>query len=52
MKAGWQTKSLGDFCTVIGGKNYLTDVATAETLLRLVQSAPSPKTEPRPASRW
>ncbi|MBI2748588.1 MAG: Bro-N domain-containing protein [Burkholderiales bacterium] len=28
------------------GKNYLTDVATAETLLRLVQSAPSPKAEP------
>lgn len=25
------------------GKNYLTDVATAETLLRLVQSVPSPK---------
>ena len=28
------------------GKNYLTDVATAETLLRLVQSVPSPKVEP------
>lgn len=28
------------------GKNYLTDVATAETLLRLVQSIPSPKAEP------
>ena len=28
------------------GKNYLTDVATAETLLRLVQSIPSPKVEP------
>ena len=28
------------------GKNYLTDVATAETSLRLVQSVPSPKTEP------
>lgn len=27
------------------GKNYLTDVATAETLLRLVQSIPSPKAE-------
>lgn len=27
------------------GKNYLTDVATAETLLRLVQSVPSPKAE-------
>ena len=25
------------------GKNYLTDVATAETLLRLVQSVPAPK---------
>lgn len=28
------------------GKQYLTDVATAETLLRLVQSIPSPKAEP------
>ncbi len=28
------------------GKWYLTDVATAETLLRLVQSVPSPKAEP------
>jgi DNA-damage-inducible protein D len=28
------------------GKNYLTDVATARTLLRLVQSIPSPKAEP------
>jgi hypothetical protein len=28
------------------GKNYLTDVATAETLLRLVQSVSSPKAEP------
>ena len=28
------------------GKAYLTDVATAETLLRLVQSVPSPKAEP------
>ena len=28
------------------GKNYLTDVATAETLLRIVQSVPSPKAEP------
>jgi hypothetical protein len=28
------------------GKDYLTDVATAETLLRLVQSVPSPKAEP------
>ncbi|VAW51020.1 Prophage antirepressor [hydrothermal vent metagenome] len=28
------------------GEKYLTDVATAETLLRLVQSVPSPKAEP------
>jgi DNA-damage-inducible protein D len=28
------------------GKQFLTDVATAETLLRLVQSVPSPKAEP------
>ncbi|MEO7068825.1 MAG: hypothetical protein ABI114_18090 [Rhodanobacter sp.] len=28
------------------GKDYLTAVATAETLLRLVQSVPSPKAEP------
>src|SRR3989338_32417 len=28
------------------GKNYLTDVATPETLLRLIQSVPSPKAEP------
>ncbi|WP_199563013.1 MULTISPECIES: hypothetical protein [unclassified Simplicispira] len=28
------------------GKNYLTDVATAETLLCIVQSVPSPKAEP------
>jgi hypothetical protein len=28
------------------GKNYLTDVANAEMLLRLVQSVPSPKAEP------
>ena len=28
------------------GKNYLTDVATADTLLRLVQSVRSPKAEP------
>ncbi|WP_439115211.1 hypothetical protein [Hydrogenophaga sp.] len=27
-------------------KNYLTDVASAETLLRLVQSVPRPKAEP------
>lgn len=30
----------------VDGKKYLTDVATAETLLRLVQSVPSPKAEP------
>lgn len=28
------------------GKEYLTDVASAETLLRLIQSVPSPKAEP------
>lgn len=28
------------------GKNYLTDVAVAEQLLRLIQSIPSPKAEP------
>lgn len=28
------------------GKKYLTDVADAETLLRLIQSIPSPKAEP------
>ena len=28
------------------GKKYLTDVASPETLLRLVQSVPSPKAEP------
>jgi DNA-damage-inducible protein D len=28
------------------GKSYLTDVATAQTLLRVVQSVPSPKAEP------
>ncbi len=32
--------------TAADGKNYLTDAATAETLLRLVQSVPSPKAEP------
>jgi DNA-damage-inducible protein D len=32
------------------GKSYLTDVANAETLLRLVQSVPSPKAEP--IKRW
>ncbi len=28
------------------GKSYLTDAATAETLLRLIQSVPSPRAEP------
>ncbi len=28
------------------GKKYLTDVATVETLLRIIQSVPSPKAEP------
>jgi DNA-damage-inducible protein D len=28
------------------GKNWLTDVADPETLLRLIQSVPSPKAEP------
>jgi len=28
------------------GKKYLTDVANAETLLRLIQSVPSSKAEP------
>ncbi|MDL2317128.1 Bro-N domain-containing protein [Desulfovibrio sp. OttesenSCG-928-A18] len=32
--------------TAKDGKKYKTDVADAETLLRLVQSAPSPKAEP------
>jgi len=32
--------------TADDGKKRLTDVATAETLLRLVQSVPSPKAEP------
>lgn len=32
--------------TAKDGKQRLTDVATAETLLRLVQSVPSPKAEP------
>lgn len=31
---------------VADDKNYLTDCATAETLLRLVKSIPSPKAEP------
>lgn len=32
--------------TASDGKQRLTDAATAETLLRLVQSVPSPKAEP------
>lgn len=32
--------------TAADGKQRLTDVATAQTLLRLVQSVPSPKAEP------
>ena len=32
--------------TAEDGKQRLTDVADAETLLRLVQSVPSPKAEP------
>ena len=36
--------------TAEDGKQRLTDVATAETLLRLVQSIPSPKAEP--FKRW
>jgi len=32
--------------TATDGKQRFTDVATAETLLRLVQSVPSPKAEP------
>lgn len=30
----------------VDGKNYLTDVANTEQILRLVQSIPSPKAEP------
>ena len=32
------------------GKSYLTDVANAKTLLRIIQSIPSPKAEP--FKRW
>ena len=32
--------------TAAGGKKRLTDVATTEQLLRLIQSVPSPKAEP------
>ena len=34
----------------VDGKKYLTDVADAETLMRLIQSIPSPKAEP--FKRW
>jgi len=34
------------------GKSYLTDVAEVETLLRLVQSVPSPKAEPIIHQEW
>ena len=37
--------------TAADGKNYLTDMGTAETLLRLVQSVPSPKAEPDTVAR-
>jgi len=40
--------------TAEDGKQRLTDVATPETLLRLIQSVPSPKAEPiksKPISR-
>jgi hypothetical protein len=40
------TKCNGLKMTAEDGKQRLTDVATAETLLRLVQSIPSPKAEP------
>ena len=30
----------------VDGKKYLTDVASPETLLRIIQSVPSPKAEP------
>ena len=32
--------------TAADGKKYLTDVANAQTLLRIIQSVPSPKAEP------
>ena len=37
---------LAEFLRSLHGKKYLTDVASAETLLRLLQSIPSPKAEP------
>lgn len=36
----------------IDGKRHLTDVATAETLLRLVQSVPCPKGRCYPRPSW
>ena len=36
--------------TAADGKQYMTEVAAAETLLRLVQSVPSPRAEP--IKRW
>lgn len=48
LKEGSQTitKCNGLKMTAEDGKQRLTDCATAETLLRLVQSVPSPKAEP------
>ena len=37
---------LTENCPPMNGKKYLTDVANAETLLRLIQTIPSPKAEP------
>jgi DNA-damage-inducible protein D len=37
--------------TAADGKNYMTDVADPETLLRLIQSIPSPKAEPNENKR-
>jgi len=42
----WSTKCDHLKLPLADGKNYFTDVANAETLLRLVQSVPSPKAEP------
>ena len=47
----WEGSQLVTNChqlkmTATDGKQRFTDVATAETLLRLVQSVPSPKAEP------
>lgn len=40
------TKCHGLKFTAKDGKNYLTDAADVETILRLIQSVPSPKAEP------